>query len=234
MGDQEEYDYKRHANDLKDEGNEAFASGDNERAIQLYSQAIAVDPDNHVLYSNRSAAYMKVDSISKALRDAEKCVEIAPKWVKGYNRLGAAQHGLKRFEHALETIQKGLELEPSNQSLWTLLRTVQEAANVDKKERYEIAAKERAQEEARIRAKDLARANAAAAAAAAVATVATNAPILATAQAIPTSAGTANVVNEDAAFSAFFSDIDKPESIKSSVVTSGTTEEDAALAAFFI
>ena len=53
MGDHEEYDYKSHANDLKDEGNEAFASGDSERAIQLYSQAIAVDPDNHVLFSNR-------------------------------------------------------------------------------------------------------------------------------------------------------------------------------------
>ena len=54
MGDQEsEYDYKTHANDLKDEGNEAFASGDNEKAIQLYTQAISVDPDNYVLYSNR-------------------------------------------------------------------------------------------------------------------------------------------------------------------------------------
>jgi predicted TPR repeat methyltransferase len=50
---------------------------------------------------------MKADSISKALRDAEKCVELAPQWSKGYSRLGAAQHGLKRFQAAIETYRKG-------------------------------------------------------------------------------------------------------------------------------
>jgi predicted TPR repeat methyltransferase len=50
---------------------------------------------------------MKGDSISKALRDAEKCVELAPQWSKGYSRLGAAQHGLKRFQAAIETYRRG-------------------------------------------------------------------------------------------------------------------------------
>ena len=112
-------------------------------------------------------------------------------------------------------------MEPTNQSLWTLLRTVQEAANVDKKERYEIAAKERAQEEARIRAKDLARANATAAAAAAHTT-----PV------ISASTAPANVVNEDAAFNEFFSDIDKPAATKSTSLPNDSSAEDDVLAAF--
>ena len=53
--------------------------------------------DNKVYYSNRSAAYIKADSKSKALWDAQKCVELAPDWVKGYSRLGAAQQSLKRL-----------------------------------------------------------------------------------------------------------------------------------------
>lgn len=52
--------------------------------------------DNKVYYSNRSAAYIKADSKSKALWDAEKCIDLAPDWVKGYSRLGAAQQSLKR------------------------------------------------------------------------------------------------------------------------------------------
>ena len=103
-GDEE---YKVQANLLKDQGNELFQAGKTQEAIVLYTQAINLDPDNQVLYSNRCAAYMKNDSKSKALHDAEKCVQIAPTWSKGYVRLGAAQHSLKRFDAAIDTFKKG-------------------------------------------------------------------------------------------------------------------------------
>ena len=41
---------------LKDDGNEAFKSGDNITAVRLYTEAIAEEPLNHALYCNRSAA----------------------------------------------------------------------------------------------------------------------------------------------------------------------------------
>ena len=44
------------ANELKAQGNEAFKNGRFEEAIDFFSKAIDVDPKNHVLYSNRSAA----------------------------------------------------------------------------------------------------------------------------------------------------------------------------------
>lgn len=102
------YDYKLHASQLKDEGNAAFGEGKWDEAIALFSQAIEIDPDNEIYYSNRSAAYMKVDSISKALYDAEKSVELNPNFVKGYNRLGVALQGLKRFDQAIDTFTKGI------------------------------------------------------------------------------------------------------------------------------
>ena len=110
MSDNEEEEveaYKVQANLLKDEGNVEFQAGNIELAIKLFTNAINIDPDNAVFYSNRSAAYMKVDSISKALHDAEKCVELDPKWSKAYNRLGVAQQGLKRFDAAIDTFKKG-------------------------------------------------------------------------------------------------------------------------------
>lgn len=45
------------AEELKAQGNAAFAKRDFREAIQFFSQAIALDPNNHVLYSNRSASY---------------------------------------------------------------------------------------------------------------------------------------------------------------------------------
>ena len=53
---------------------------------------------------------MKADSKSKALWDATKCVELAPDWSKGYNRLGTAQHALGRFEAAIDSYKKGAYL----------------------------------------------------------------------------------------------------------------------------
>jgi tetratricopeptide (TPR) repeat protein len=79
----QELDYRSLAEELKDRGNACFTAGDIEQAVNLYSQAIDIDPDNCVYYSNRSAAYMKADSKSKALKDAEKCLEIDPNFVKG-------------------------------------------------------------------------------------------------------------------------------------------------------
>ena len=94
---------------------------------------------------------MKVNSISKSLHDAEKCLELNPNFVKGYNRLGLAQQSLKRYDAALETYKKGIKLDPNNTALWSLLNACQEAFDKEKQLRYSEATKEREQEEERIK-----------------------------------------------------------------------------------
>ena len=59
------------ADSLKDQGNKAFAAKDYDRAIALFSEAIKIDPSNHVLWSNRSAAYAGKKHWDSALEDAE-------------------------------------------------------------------------------------------------------------------------------------------------------------------
>eukprot|EP01038_Epipyxis_sp_PR26KG_P005820 gene5820-8026_t len=151
---EEDLTYKDHAEQLKDEGNAAFQSGDVALAANYFTQAIEMDPDNHVYYSNRSAAYLKLDFKSKALKDAEKCVELAPDWAKGYNRLGVAQQSLTRFIEAIDTFKKGIQLEPNNKSMWNALKACQEAYDNDKKKRFAAAAIERQVEEERIKLQD--------------------------------------------------------------------------------
>ncbi len=48
---------------MQAQGNAAFSAGDFENAIKFFTQAIEVDPSNHVLYSNRSAAKVRVSAI---------------------------------------------------------------------------------------------------------------------------------------------------------------------------
>jgi tetratricopeptide (TPR) repeat protein len=147
---EEEEFYKVQSNLLKDQGNAAFQKGDIEGSIAFFSQAVDIDPDNYIVYSNRSAAYMKLNHVSKALHDAERCVELAPSWAKAYSRLGVAQQGLKRFDAAITTFKKGIELDPNSAALWSALKVCQKAYEADKKERFEKAEKERKAEEERI------------------------------------------------------------------------------------
>lgn len=63
-------------------------------ASDKFTQAIAIEPNNHILYSNRSAVYAAQSEYQKALDDANKATELKPDWAKGWSRKGAAARGL--------------------------------------------------------------------------------------------------------------------------------------------
>lgn len=105
------------ADEAKAKGNAAFAAGEFSDAIRHFSDAINLSPTNHVLYSNRSAAYASLKNFSEALADAKKTVEIKPDWSKGYSRLGSAYIGLHDYVSAIEAYKKGLEFDPHNEGL---------------------------------------------------------------------------------------------------------------------
>ena len=67
---------------FKDKGNSFLQAGDIAKAIESYTEAITLDPSNHVFYSNRSAAYARDQKYEHALTDAKKCVELKPDWGK--------------------------------------------------------------------------------------------------------------------------------------------------------
>jgi len=100
------------AEELKAKGNVAFTAKNYDEAIDCFSQGIAIDPSNHVLYSNRSACYAGLQDWTKAIDDANKCISIKPDWGKGYGRKGAALHGAGDLEGAQKAYKDGLAVEP--------------------------------------------------------------------------------------------------------------------------
>ncbi|CAD6260162.1 unnamed protein product [Miscanthus lutarioriparius] len=91
------------AEEAKAKGNAAFSAGRFKEAVQHFSDAIALAPDNH------------------------------PDWVKGYSRLGAAHLGLGDAPKAVEAYEKGLALEPSNEALKSGLAQARQAASAPRR-----------------------------------------------------------------------------------------------------
>lgn len=104
-------------NTLKEQGNAALQAGKFDEAIDCYTKAINLDASNHVLFSNRSAAYHKAGRLDEALADADQTIKINPTWPKGYSRRGAALFALEKLEDAFHCYNKGLEHDPENAAL---------------------------------------------------------------------------------------------------------------------
>ncbi|KAJ1461986.1 hypothetical protein M885DRAFT_506022 [Pelagophyceae sp. CCMP2097] len=110
--------------ELRASGNELFKAGKFSDAVEKYSDALAIEPDNHLLYSNRSLAHCSAGNHDEAIADAEVCLRIDAKFMKGYYRLANAQAAADKFDEAEPTIRRGLVLEPENPELKKLLRLV--------------------------------------------------------------------------------------------------------------
>uniref|UniRef100_A0A7S2Z7J5 Uncharacterized protein n=1 Tax=Chloropicon laureae TaxID=464258 RepID=A0A7S2Z7J5_9CHLO len=100
--------------ELKAEGNAFYKQGKYLKAAASYSKAIKKDKDNGVLYSNRSAALLQLNKVSKAIADAEECIRLKPDWEKGYFRKGNAYETLKKTGEALEAYKLAAEKNPES------------------------------------------------------------------------------------------------------------------------
>jgi stress-induced-phosphoprotein 1 len=98
-----------------------------------FTQAIEIEPANHILYSNRSAAYASKKDYENALADANKVTEIKPDWAKGWGRKGAAMHGLGDLVGALDAYDEGLKLDKNNAQNQAGLASVKRAIDAEAK-----------------------------------------------------------------------------------------------------
>lgn len=69
-----------------------------DEAINLYSKAIELHPDNAVLYANRSIANLRMENFGYALADASKAIEVDKMYIKAYYRRAAAHMALGKYK----------------------------------------------------------------------------------------------------------------------------------------
>ena len=51
-------------------------------ALKNYSEAVALDPEDALVYSNRSAVFCGLNRFDQALDDAKVAIKLKPNWAK--------------------------------------------------------------------------------------------------------------------------------------------------------
>ncbi|XP_003740436.2 LOW QUALITY PROTEIN: eukaryotic peptide chain release factor GTP-binding subunit ERF3A [Galendromus occidentalis] len=114
------------AEQAKVQGNELLKNKKYLEALEMYSKAIDLDPQNAVYFCNRAAAFSKLDKSQEAIADCEAALTIDPTYSKAYGRMGIAYAATGDHQKALECYQKALEHDPNNESYQNNVRVAQE------------------------------------------------------------------------------------------------------------
>jgi len=114
---EEKHKLDAQANMKKYAGNKAFAHGDFPTAAEKFTEALAITPTNHLLFSNRCMAYIQLRQWENALDDANKCTELAPDFAKGFFRKGIVLTEMKKKKEAIESLIKARDLDPKDSEI---------------------------------------------------------------------------------------------------------------------
>eukprot|EP00794_Sanderia_malayensis_P018811 gene18811-20707_t len=106
------------------EADAACKRGEFQMAIQKYSECIEEDPNNQVLFGNRSAAYIRNKQYNLALGDGIKASQLNPTWPKAHYRQGVALQHMNRHSEAMAAFATALAHDSASEQL---LQTLIEA-----------------------------------------------------------------------------------------------------------
>ncbi|KRX10942.1 Ankyrin repeat-containing domain [Pseudocohnilembus persalinus] len=102
---------KEKAAQLKEQGNQHFQKEEIEEAIKFYEQAIELDPETAVYYSNKAACLIKQKKYQEVLDLCKIARQIDGQWTKIYFREGQAYECLEMYGDAAASYWEALRQE---------------------------------------------------------------------------------------------------------------------------
>ncbi|VVC29343.1 Tetratricopeptide repeat,Armadillo-like helical,Armadillo-type fold,Tetratricopeptide repeat- [Cinara cedri] len=113
------------SNIFKEQGNEAFKSGDWLKALQCYTSALNLLKENNreksILYKNRAAVYNKLCEFENAIRDCSASLDIVANDPKALFRRCCAYEQLGKHEEAYVDGKQCLLSDPMNKEIQPIL-----------------------------------------------------------------------------------------------------------------
>ncbi|XP_058477788.1 dnaJ homolog subfamily C member 7-like [Solea solea] len=123
----------------KEEGNQAFKNYNYDAAYQLYTEALAIDPNNiktnAKLYSNRATAGTKLKKLNQAIEDCTSAIKLDDTYIKAYLRRAQCYMNTEQYDEAVRDYEKVYQTEKTSEHKH-LLKTAQLELKKSKRKDY--------------------------------------------------------------------------------------------------
>lgn len=124
------------AEEFKSRANKLFEESKFAQAVEAYEEAIKLNPNNAVYWSNKAFALTKLEQYGAALTEATKAIELDKTYAKGYYRRGSALVALGKYKDALKDFKLVVQIYPKNKEAQDKLK---QCEKVVKKMAFESA-----------------------------------------------------------------------------------------------
>uniref|UniRef100_A0A3B3D3I2 ST13 Hsp70 interacting protein n=1 Tax=Oryzias melastigma TaxID=30732 RepID=A0A3B3D3I2_ORYME len=99
------------ANEKKVEAINALGEGDLQKALDLFTEAIKLNPRLAILYAKRASVYIKMQKPNAAIRDCDRAISINPDSAQPYKWRGKAHRLLGHWEEAAKDLATTCKLD---------------------------------------------------------------------------------------------------------------------------
>lgn len=97
---------------LRDHGTALMREGNYKSAVDVFTNALRLDPRDFSTYNERGAAYTFLDRDADAIRDFTESIKLNGRYPVAYRNRGAAQARLGKHAEAVQDFTRAIELNP--------------------------------------------------------------------------------------------------------------------------
>ncbi|TRY54942.1 hypothetical protein DNTS_020705 [Danionella cerebrum] len=132
------------ANEKKMEAIDVLGDGDLQKALDLFTEAVKLNPKLAILYAKRASVYVKMQKPNAAIRDCDRAISINPDSAQPYKWRGKAHKLLGHWEDAARDLAMACKLDYDEEAS-AMLKEVQPKANkiMEHRRKYERKREER-------------------------------------------------------------------------------------------
>jgi len=139
----------------KEEGNNEFRSARYAQAVQVYTDALNIDPLNLItnskIFCNRATAYTKLNKLDEALADFNKAIEVDASYQKAFQRRAKCYMDREMYEEAVRDYEKVCQMEKNKENKRLLQDAKLQLKKSKRKDYYKILGVEKGANEDEIK-----------------------------------------------------------------------------------